>query len=303
MSVTGPPPSWPPTGAAPAGSFPQGSPLPQEKAPKTAIIVGLVLLLLSLGSCVFGGATLSSTVTDVRDALNEAESQPAGTVVSVENAEGLIMIFGDREDMVCEVLDQNGNKVNGDVDSAGPGTEVTSSGTEFFLEGFEARIENSYRITCGKGLEQGKFLVVNIPNLRAALSGVAGLGFGFLLFVLGWIFLIVGLIKRGKWKRSHRPDGPQGHTPSQPPPGQAWNAPSGSVPGPPPPGGLSTPPAPGGYGGPGSFPGGAPPSYPPQPGYQQPPVPPPPPGAPGQPPVPPPVPPVPPPTNPQPPAV
>ncbi|MCB1256106.1 MAG: hypothetical protein KDB26_03325 [Microthrixaceae bacterium] len=264
MSVSGPPPSWPPAGANPSDPYSGGVPAKAAKAPKTVLIVGLVLLALSLGSCVYGGAKLSSTVTQVRDALDTAESQPSGTIVTVEDAEGLIMIFADSERMTCQVKDQTGAVINENVDNPAGSYETSGSRTQFFIQGFEAKPTNSYEVTCSDPAEQGYFVVVNVPDLSSAIAGVAGIGIGILVFVVGGICLIVGLISRGKWKRNNAPRSDQPPGGNYPPgPSQGWTAPGG-------PGPMTTPPAPGGYGGPVAPTPGAPASYPPPPGQTQP---------------------------------
>ena len=272
------PPSAPPPGQFPSGQFPSGQFPPgqspggspvgtppankvqADKAPRTVLIVGIVLLLFSLGGCGFGAFKMVSAVTEIARALDSAQTQPSGSVVELTNAEGKALIFGTRHDLVCEVIDQDGRTVRSSATSPEATIERNNAETQFFLQGFDADPSFTYQVSCGNPDLTGEFSVVTIAGFGSLAGGLAGFVSGGLLFLLGGIFFIVGLIQRGKWKRNQREialsssyggGAPQQSTwnappsPSMPPaPGQATApvppAPSGF----PPPSGQSAPPPP-----------------------------------------------------------
>lgn len=242
------------------------------KPPKGWLIAGIVCLLLGIGGCAAAGvgvASLAGLVDDIR------EETPFGRSMefTAENDAGALLLL--TESVACQVLDGSGEEV---VVEEISGSFTVESDTESFdtLRQFDTSDGERYEVTCGEeGDPDGSFTVLKLPSiLGGALGAVVlagGVLGGALFLLLGVIFLIVGLVKRSKWKKNP-PAGTYGGPPPggyMPPPPGGFQPGGGSAPQP----GYGTP-APPGYGSPPPGPPSGPATPPPGP----PPPPPPPPG-------------------------
>jgi hypothetical protein len=214
------------------------------KAPKGALITGLVLLLLAFGGCGYGCVSFTGFIGDVSDAIDSASTTPLNQPTRLAATSEAAVILTSTGTARCRVTDQSGTEVTLEDPGAGTSGSLTVNGETLDLSSaFETNEGTTYDVICGDeaGTLTGSYAVAPIPGL-SALAGIGiGVASGFGLFLLGAIFLIVGLVKRSKWKKQRNAGGFSGGAPAQgyapPPPG------TGAVP--PPPGGGFTPPAPG----------------------------------------------------------
>lgn len=247
------------------------------KAPKGFLIAGIICLVLALGGCatgIVGVSTIASVAGDI------ATTTPFGESTSFTAASdvGALVLLTQEAD--CTGMDGAGNDIVFDTPG---GTFTAEANGESFnaAKTFDTVDGESYELTCGGEVTStGSFTVLKLPAFPGGIGGLAAaIGGGFLggglLFVLGVIFVIVGLVKRSGWKKRNGPGAPSvsGGGPVPPPPGgyvppgpAAPPAPGGYSPTP----GPAVPPPPGGYTPP---PGPAvpPPSAPPAPAPQTPP--------------------------------
>lgn len=217
------------------------------KAPKGALITGLVLLLLSFGGCGIGCVSFTGFIGDLADVVEGTSSTPMGTPTQLRAEGDAAVILTSTSSATCQAQDSAGNAVTLEEPGAGTtGTVETTDGVSLdFAYSFDTDANETYDVVCADEISggTGEYVVVPFPGFGKIATGVGGLGGGFVLFLLGVIFLIVGLVKRSRWKKANNGMGgpamagstPQGFAP--PPPGGA------AVP--PPPGGGFTPPAPG----------------------------------------------------------
>jgi hypothetical protein len=225
------------------------------KAPKGALIAGVVLLLLSFAGCGVGCVSFTGFIGDLANVVEGTNSTPMGTPTQLRAEGDAAVILTSTSSATCQAQDSAGNAVTLDEPGAGTtGTVETTDGVSLdFAYSFDTDANETYDVVCADEISGsgGEYVVVPFPGFSKIATGLGGLGGGFVLFLLGVIFLVVGLVKRSRWKKSGNGMGgpamagsaPQGFAP--PPPG-------GAVP--PPPGGGFTPPAP----------GQAPPPLPPQ---------------------------------------
>lgn len=239
------------------------------KPPKGALITGLVLIVLSFGGCgafAWGISSLGGAVSDIGD------SESFGTEIRFrsDNSVGA-MILATRGG-ICRATDSAGAEVTLESSSWDVSTTTEDDVTLDEVSFFETEEGETYTVTCVASdsapttTTTGSFTVVRMPNFPGGLGGLlaALLGgpiLGGILFLLGLILVIVGLVSRSKWrKRNAAPGGPPGFDPhsggTPPPPGSTL---------PPPPGGTQPPAA-----APGFQPGGGVPGAPPPPGPGQP---------------------------------
>ena len=264
------------------------------KPPKGWLIAGIICLILAIGGCatgVVGIATVGGAVGDIATTTNFGES----TSFTSESDTGALVLL--TEDADCAGQDGSGNAIT--FDTPGGNISADANGKSFnSARTFDTVKGESYDLSCGDPSGSGSFTVLKLPGFPGGIGGLAAAiagGFlgGGLLFVLGFIFLIVGLVRRSGWKKRNSGTGGMA---------MAGGAMAGGAI-PPPPGGMP-PPAPGGYGAPPPAPPapggyGAPPPAPPAPVGPPPAAPPPAPPAPAAPPPAPSAPPPPPPGPPQ----
>lgn len=251
----------------------------RTSAPKAALVTGLVFILLAFGGCGYGCATFVGFASDLVDTLEGARTTPVGQPTTFTAPGEAAMIFTTSAATDCRVDGPGSIDLQGPP--AGTDSNVQLNGRDLtFRYVFETVEGSDYQVICGDEISGGggEYIVAPFPGFTRLVTGVAGLGVGALFFVIGAILVIVGLVRRSKWKKAQGP-GVGGYGPP----------PSGGY-GPPPSGGYGPPPS-GGYGPPPSGPSAPPPgSTPPPPG--SPPAGPPPMGPPpGMPPPPPPAPP------------
>ncbi len=238
-------------------------------APKGALITGLVLLLLAFGGCGYGCVSGVGLFSDVADAISSANTTPLNqpTTLRATGDNGLILTSS--SSALCAVRDPNGNDVSIQEPGAGTTGTLEVDGQQLDLSFvFDTTPGTTYDVICGDeaGTSTGEYAVAPIPSLGAVGGLFAGIAGGFGLFILGAIFLIVGLVKRSKWKKNHTGSpgngmgGPAGYA-APPAPGAVMPPPPGSVsPGAaPPPPMPPAPTAPQPPAGPPPMPGAAPP--------------------------------------------
>jgi hypothetical protein len=228
----------------------------ESKKPRGWLIAALICFLLAIAGCGTAGIgcqQLLSTIQDIDTGNNVPMGQESGFVATSDGVAAVLL----SSDNTCEGTDDAGKAVT--FESLGSGTNVTVDGDEFdAILTFDVREDVSYALVCGiEGA--GEYTVVRLPSFFSSGLGVVALTGGFLgggfFLLLALVFLIVGLVRRARWKK-HRTGGgippvagtqPYGSIP--PPPGQVPGDPS--APSMQPPGGAPSappvqPPAPGG---------------------------------------------------------
>ncbi len=223
----------------------------RTSAPKGALITGVVFILLAFGGCGYGCASFVGFANELVDAADGRNSVPVGTPTTFRATDSGAVILTTGSQVTCAV-DGPGEI---DLQSAPTGTEGTFelNGRTFeFSYYFDTESGSEYRIQCGDGLDDGgaEYVVAAFPIDRI-LIGFAGVGLGALFLVIGVILVIVGLVRRSKWKKQGAPGG-------------GYGPPSAGGYGPPPSAGYGPPPS-GGYGPPPSGPSAPPPGMPPPP--------------------------------------
>jgi hypothetical protein len=220
------------------------------KAPKGALITGLVLILLAFGGCGFGCVSLTGFVGDVSDAIDSANTTPLNTPTSLlATGDGAIILTSDAS-AICLVADPSGADVKVDEPGAGTSGSLDVNGETLDLSyTFETTAGTTYDVICGDeaGALTGNYAVAPIPGLGKLGGIAAGAGAGIFFFLVGLLFVIIGLVKRSKWKKNRNTFGtpPPGGFTAPPPPGGAAPTPpppGGAAPTPPPPGGAAPPP-------------------------------------------------------------
>lgn len=267
------------------------------KAPKGALIAGLVLMVLAVAGCGYGCVSFVGMLGDVSSAIQSAESMPMNSPTMLQASGDAALLLTSDSSALCAVADPAGNDITIRRPGAGTSGRLEVNGQTLELTYyFETTSGTTYDVVCGDeaGVTSGTYAVASIPSLAGVggifAGGASGVGF----FFVGLILLIVGLVKRSKWRKNHSvsPGGPiqpsGGYGASLPPaPGVAFGqaavppAPAAQGSPPPPPLPLGTPSP---LGTPPPAPGTPPPApgTPPPPGYGAPPpapgAPPPPPG-------------------------
>lgn len=220
------------------------------KAPKGALIAGLVLILLAFGGCGYGCVSGVGLIGDLADAIDSANSTPLNEPTTLRATGENGIILSSQSSAVCAVRDENGRDVAIEEPPSGTTGSFESGGETLDLAYvFDTQPGTTYDVICGDELGSltGSYAVVPFPSFDNAGGIFGGLAAGFVFFLLGVIFLIVGLVQRSRWKKN-RPAFAGSMGAAVPPP-------AGAVP--PPPGGFSptggaapappapTPPAPG----------------------------------------------------------
>ena len=202
---------------AQAGASAASSTPATARPPKGALITGIVLLLLALSSCGVGGLSCVSFGSSFADILTGASTVALGETTSLDAASSTGVVVSTSADVVCEGEDENGSKVSFAEPTTGSTGEFTSGADSYtFLYSFDTNPGSAYQVVCaGSEFSEGQYAVASFPGFGKLGVGVTGLLSGFFLTFLGLIFLIVGLVKRSRWKK--RQAGPAGGPPPQPP--------------------------------------------------------------------------------------
>lgn len=231
-----------------------------NKGPKWWLIAGIVTMLLGAGGCgtaLFSGASFVNKITD-------APATPLGEEYSFTAVSEFALIFAESTAARCEAVDSEGRSVPLTADTGG--FESSAEGYQL-IDAFETDSGSRYSVFCTSTSDAGSFKIIELDGSALVVVVVGFTGGAFLLF-LGFIFLIVGIVRRYSWNKKRK----AGQLPGGP------SAPGGAVPA----GYPAAPPGPAGYGpppAPGQPPAGGPP---PAPGQSPPPAPGGPPPAPGQ---------------------
>jgi hypothetical protein len=181
------------------------------------------------GAAAVGLSGLAGVADDVSDVT------PYGEEVRFRAPSGGGALLLSTDPAPCEGSDGSGRPVDFDLLE---GTFTVDAGGERFetARTFDTVEGDDYAIRCGTGAEVGSYSVVPMPNIFGGISfgALAGLILGGvfgggLLVVLGIVFLIVGLVRRSRWKRDQAQGGPFGGggtgTGYTPPPGPTGYAP------------------------------------------------------------------------------
>lgn len=249
-------------------------------APKGALIAGLVLMLLAFGGCGFGCVSGAGFLGDVSDSIEAANSTPLNTPTTLSATGAGAVILTSDSSAICLASDPTGKDVEIKDPGAGTSGSVEVNGQTLDVAyGFETDAGTTYDVICGDeaGALTGSYAVAPIPGLGRLGNAAAGVGAGVLFFLLGLVLVIVGLVRRSKWKKlqggSMAP--PQGGVSAPPPPGATMPQPSAPaappMPGAAPPMPGAAPPMPGASP---PMPAGPPPAQPPAPPAQPPAAPP-----------------------------
>ncbi len=246
----------------------------QNKAPKGLLITGIVLLVLALGGCGYGCTSFVNFASDIADVADDAGLTPLGTETSFRATGDTSIILSTQSNTFCEGERSDGSPIEFDAPAESTTANIDIDGRNFDLAyEFDTDAGEDYVVRCGDELQSsGEYVVVSF-DLSKIVTGFAGLGIGAVLFFIGLILLIVGLVRRSKWKKNRptagvgpSPYGGVPGAPTPPPPGGPVQ-PGGYTPPPPamtpPP--MSPPPM--------TPPPGTPPPMPPAPGTPAPPAP------------------------------
>lgn len=176
---------------------------PASKAPKGALITGMILIFLAFSSCGVGGVSCVSFASSFADILSGASTVALGETTSLDAASSTGVVVSSSAEVICEGEDENGSKVSFAEPSAGSTGTVTSGGeTLNFVYSFDTNPGSQYSVICaGSELSEGQYAVASFPGFGKVGVGVAGILSGLFLTFLGIIFLVVGLVKRSKWKK------------------------------------------------------------------------------------------------------
>jgi hypothetical protein len=246
------------------------------KPPKGFLIAALVFLLVWLVGCGVGCGGLIVGVKNLVDNASNAETSAVGEPFEVRADDSHAAIFTSSSATRCQVDGPDG-PVSVDTPEGARGS-FESGGRDFELDfTFDTDDGTSYTVDCA-GPQGSEFVVIGFSLGFLAFLSAAGVG--LVGFILGVIFLIIGLVRRSRWRKQQTSMQfpatiPAGYE-QVPPPGYG-QAPAGQAPQAPPPGGYAPPPAPADQPppyAPPPPPGGYPPP-PPSPGAPPPPAPPP----------------------------
>ena len=210
------------------------------KAPKGALIAGLVFILLGFAGCGYGCVSFVGIIGDVSDAINSANTTPLNSPTTlVATGEAGIVLTSDSSAR-CLVNDPSGSEVT--IRDPGAGTSGTLEVNGETLElayYFDTTVGTTYDVVCGDeaGATSGSYAVAPIPSFDGVAGIFTGGISGMVLFFIGLILLIVGLVQRSKWKKNRPMVPPGGIAPI------GGMAPAGGAV-PPPPGGFGPPSAP-----------------------------------------------------------
>jgi hypothetical protein len=182
-----------------------------SKPPKGWLIAGVIFLVLGISSCGVGtviSASFASSLTELLSgastvALSETTRLDATTSTGVVVSSSVPGPGGPVEAAVsCEGEDENGNQIFFNEPSAGTtGTVTSGEDTLVFVYSFDTSPGMSYTVVCtGTEFGEGKYAVASFPGVGKVVVGLSGIVSGFNFMFLGTIFLIVGLVKRSKWK-------------------------------------------------------------------------------------------------------
>jgi hypothetical protein len=169
------------------------------KPPKGWLTAGVIFLVLGISSCGVGTVISARGANLVTDVLSGESTVALSETTRLDATTSTGVVVSSSEAVSCEGEDENGNQVLFQAPPAGTTATVTSGeDTLVFVYSFDTSPGMSYTVVCtGTGFGEGKYAVTSFPSLLVGLSGIVS-GFSFLF--LGTIFLIVGLVKRSKWK-------------------------------------------------------------------------------------------------------
>lgn len=197
------------------------------KKPTGWLIAALVCVLLAIAGCGtagFGCQQLLSTFSDI-DVGSEVPMGQESSFAAADDGVVAVLLTSDNE---CEGTDEAGRRIT--FEQFGSGTNVSVDGQEYdAIVTFDVEKGTSYSLVCGRE-GSGGYTVVQLPSFFSSGFGIVAMTGGFLgggLFLLmALVFLIVGLVRRSRWKKRQVGGGP-----SPVPGGESY----GSVPPPPPP--------------------------------------------------------------------
>ena len=145
------------------------------KAPKGALIAGLVFILLAFGGCGYGCVSLTGFVGDIGDAIDSANTTPLNTATTLRATGDAAIILTSDSTAVCLVADPSGAEVTVDEPAAGASGTLDVNGETLDLAyTFETDAGTTYDVVCGDeaGTLTGNYAVAPIPGL-GKLGGIA----------------------------------------------------------------------------------------------------------------------------------
>ncbi len=215
---------------------------PKLKPGMLGVWLGLLMMLLGLGSCI-GGPVLAGI--DVVSAAEDAEkvALPANELYEFPAASaGMVMAFDAKASDIDATLTNNATGEVITLESASSMTSSGSSGSTQFevVGGFSTDEAGEYTLTA-TGPEGASIGIANISPKDLLVKLFGGIGIGAVLFLLGLIWMIVTLVRRSKAKKKGGvPQGgapmgyqPSGQAPPMPGAGQAPPMPQQAPPMPP----------------------------------------------------------------------
>jgi len=213
------------------------------KPPKGFLIAALVFLLVWLAGCGVGCGGLIVGVKNLVDNASDAETAAVGEPFEFRANDSQAAIFTSSSATRCQVVGPDG-PVSVDTPEGASGS-FESGGRDFELDfTFDTDDGASYEVDC-VGPQGSEFVVIGfslgfLAFLSAAAVGLVG-------FLLGVIFLIIGLVRRSRWRKEQSSMQfpatiPPGYGQAAPP--GYGQAPAGQAPQAPPPGSYAPPPAP-----------------------------------------------------------
>ena len=246
----------------------------QNKAPKGLLLAGVVLLVLALGGCGYGCTSFIGFASDIADVADDAGVTQLGSETTFRATGEDSIILSTLSSTNCEGESADGTPIEFSAPSESTTANIDVNGRSFDLAyEFDTEPGDEYFVRCGDELgSSGEYVVVSF-DLGKIVTGVAGIGIGAVLFFIGLILLIIGLVQRSKWKKNRAvgtgpsPYGGVPGAPTPPPPGGGAVPPGGYTPPPP---AMTPPPM-----APPATPGGPPPmpASPPAPSTPPPPAP------------------------------
>ena len=173
-----------------------------DRPPKGLLITGIVVLLLGVGGCGFGGFTGARLINELTSSVSNTEPNAFGEAF-VFTATGVAALVVTSERGLCEATDGSGARV--ELSDAPDGLNPNLGGGEAdYTGGFSMKTVDgrSYEVICNGPNVDGTFLVVPLPGGVAGIVGSVGSLFGGgLLILLGISLTIGGLIAQSRWKK------------------------------------------------------------------------------------------------------
>ena len=167
------------------------------------MLIGSILMMI--GAVIGGGLTFfdgAGKLAEFGRALESSESvEMPGTTIRRGTGQPLSIWATGTSFLRCSTRDNDGPVTMTPVD---PQSTEDTTGTDHNLIGlFPTTSGETYTVTC-EGADGATFSLVQFPIgtvLSGALLTLIGAVGGFIVFVLGVIFLVISLVRRANWKK------------------------------------------------------------------------------------------------------